>query len=58
MEDTGARSRPDGSAWREAQRETAARNDETQRRGREQRAETERRQAAKLLASQKRGVYR
>jgi hypothetical protein len=53
------RSRPDGSAWAEAQRQVRDRNDEARRVGKQQRQDEERRVQAAERAEQKRGdVYR
>jgi hypothetical protein len=50
---------PDDSAWREAQRSVAQRNDETRKAGRAQREENERKLAATRRARDEQGrVYR
>jgi hypothetical protein len=49
------RERPDGSAWREAQRSVAGKNEETQKRGRAERAAREKEQAARSRAADKQG---
>ena len=58
MTEPDARRRPDGSAWQEAQRTVAANNDEARKRGRKERAETERRQALNRANEARRGIYR
>jgi hypothetical protein len=55
MTSDGERVKPDGSAWREAQKAVAERNDEARKRGREERKEYEREQAAQRHAADKRG---
>jgi hypothetical protein len=52
------RQRPDGSAWREAQRAVAASNDEARSRGRAERAKGERRDAMKRANEASRGIFR
>ena len=53
------RSRPDGSAWAEAQRRVRERNDAARRAGKERRLAEERRVLAAELAEQMRGdVYK
>ena len=50
---------PDDSAWREAQRSVAQRNDEARKAGRAQREENERKAAATRRArDEQHGVYR
>lgn len=58
MTEPEARSRPDGSAWRQAQQTVAANNDEARKRGRKERAETERREALHRATEARRGIYR
>jgi hypothetical protein len=54
-----ARVPPDGSAWREAERSVAQRNDEARKAGRAQREENERKLAATRRARDEAGhVYR
>ena len=53
--DDGERVKPDGSAWRDAQKAVNERNDEARKRGREERKEYERSQAAQRHAADKRG---
>jgi hypothetical protein len=56
---TAPHERPDGRAWREAQRAVDGKNDATQQRGRAERAERERAQAARRRLADERGnVYR
>lgn len=45
------RERPDGRAWREAQKDMAGKNEETQKRGQAERAKREKEQAAHTRAS-------
>lgn len=52
------RKRPDGSAWREAQRTVAASNDEARRRGRAERTKAERREAMKRATEASRQIFR
>jgi hypothetical protein len=52
------RSRPDGSAWREAQRTVATNNDEARKRGRKERADMEKREALHRATEARRGIYR
>jgi hypothetical protein len=52
------RTRPDGSAWRKAQQDVAARNDAARQRGRSERAQAERRDQLKRAAATQRGIYR
>jgi hypothetical protein len=52
------RSRPDGTAWRDAQRTVAASNDEARKRGRKERAEAERREALHRATEARRGIFR
>jgi hypothetical protein len=49
------RERPDGSAWRAAQRDVAGKNEETQRRGRAERAQREKEQAAHQRVADRQG---
>jgi hypothetical protein len=59
VNDETERVKPDGSAWREAQKGVQERNDEARKRGREERKEHEREQAQQRDAAEKRGnVYR
>jgi hypothetical protein len=58
MNDGTPRARPDGSAWQEAQRKVADRNDEARKRGREERAQTDRRDAKKRSDAERGGIYR
>jgi hypothetical protein len=58
MSDGEPRRRPDGSAWREAQKSVAARNDEARKRGREERTEADKRDAVNRAAAERRGVER
>jgi len=59
MTDESERVKPDGSAWRDAQKGVQERNDEARKKGREERKEYERGQAAQRQAAEKRGdVYR
>ena len=58
MTDGDSHRRPDGSAWREAQRSVAERNDEARRRGREERAKADREDAVRRAGLEKRGVHR
>ena len=51
------RPRPDGRAWREAQRLTAERNDEARKRGRQERSDGEKRDAARRVAAERGGVH-
>src|SRR3954447_1093565 len=55
MSSDDERVKPDGSAWRNAQKEVQERNDEARKRGREERKEYERGQAAQRQAADKRG---
>jgi hypothetical protein len=55
MSSDGERVKPDGSAWRNAQKEVQERNDEARKRGREERKEYERGQAEQRHAADKRG---
>jgi hypothetical protein len=58
MTDGTPRPRPDGSAWRKAQQDVAARNDAARKKGREERTKTERKEALNRKASAQRGIYR
>ena len=58
MTDSNARPRPDGTAWRDAQRDVEARNDAARKRGREERAEDEKRDASNRAAATRNGIYR
>ena len=58
MNDGNPRSRPDGSAWRKAQADVAARNEAARKRGLEERAKTERKGAVNRAAATRRGIYR
>jgi hypothetical protein len=49
------RVKPDGSAWRDAQKGVNERNDEARKKGREERKEYERNQAEQRHAAEKRG---
>lgn len=53
-----ARSRPDGTAWRDAQKTVAASNDEARKRGRKEREDTEKRAALHRATEARRGIYR
>jgi hypothetical protein len=53
-----SRSRPDGSAWRDAQKTVAASNDEARKRGRKEREESEKREALHRATEARRGIYR
>jgi len=53
------RARPNGSAWREAQRRVGERNDQARKEGLAERAEQERREAARRRAQEASGeIYR
>jgi hypothetical protein len=52
--DDNERVKPDGRAWRDAQKAVAERNDEARKKGREERKEYERSQAAQRQAADKR----
>ena len=56
MSDGDIRQRPDGSAWREAQKSVAARNDEARKRGREERAKADKKAAANRASAERRGI--
>jgi hypothetical protein len=55
MSDEGTRTPPNGSAWNEAQRKVADRNEQARRTGKEQRKEHDRRIAAIRRAQDERG---
>ena len=58
MTDGEARQRPNGTAWREAQKSVQERNDAARKRGREERAKAERKDAVNRAGAAKRGIYR
>jgi hypothetical protein len=58
MTDGTPRPRPDGSAWRKAQQDVAARNDAARKRGREERVKAERKEAVNRAGAAQRGIYR
>ena len=58
MTDDKPRTRPDGSAWRRAQQDVAARNDAARERGRKERAQSEQRDALNREAATRRGIAR
>jgi hypothetical protein len=58
MSGESTRVRPDGSAWRKAQQDVAARNDAARQRGREERAKAERKVMLKRQEATRRGIQR
>ena len=57
MTNPDARPRPDGTAWREAQKNVAANNDEARKRGREERAKADRTAALNRAAAARKGIH-
>jgi hypothetical protein len=58
MTDGEPRRRPDGSAWRAAQKDVAERNDEARKRGRDERSKADKRDAVNRAAAERRGIER
>ena len=58
MTDGDSHQRPDGKAWREAQRSVEERNDQARKRGREERAAANREAAARRADAEQRGIHR
>ncbi len=56
MSTDGERVKPDGSAWRDAQKAVNERNDEARKRGREERAAADKKAAANRASAERRGI--